>query len=259
MLQSCIEAGNNTDDDQGTHVSRSTVKAPPLYEMVKSHILRQIERGVWRESARVPSENELVKQFNISRMTANRALRELTAEGRLLRVRGVGTFVAKRKARSHLLEICNIAEEVELRGHDYSGMVVCNRTEKLSAQLAKKMEIKKGDRVFHSIIVHKEENVPIQLENRYVNPEVAPGYGKVDFNKTTPSAYLLEVAPLQEVEHIVQAVMPDKRTAKLLELDAHDEPCLLVRRRTWSKGLIAAYAELFHAGSRYELSGRFRP
>jgi GntR family histidine utilization transcriptional repressor len=240
-------------------MSQSTARAQPLYEKVKNHILTRINRGVWRESARVPSENELVKEFSISRMTANRALRELTSEGYLVRVRGVGTFVAAKKAQSHLLEIRNIAEEVRIRGHNYSGTVISNRIEKIGAPLAEKMDLETGDSVFHSVMVHKEENIPIQLENRYVNRKVAPGYGKVDFNKTTPSAYLLKVAPLQEVEHIVQAVMPDKRTAALLELRTPDEPCLLVRRRTWSKGMVASYAELFHAGSRYELSGRFRP
>jgi GntR family transcriptional regulator, histidine utilization repressor len=38
-----------------------------------------------------------------------------------------------------------------------------------------------------------------------------------------------------------------------------DEPCLVVIRRTWSAGQIASVAHLHHPGSRYELSGRFRP
>ena len=52
-----------------------------------------IRSGAWAPGARVPSENELVESFGISRMTANRALRELTADGFLARVPGVGTFV----------------------------------------------------------------------------------------------------------------------------------------------------------------------
>ena len=67
--------------------------AQPLYAKVKDHILENIRSGAWEAGRRVPSENELVESFGISRMTANRALRELTAEGFLSRVPGVGTFV----------------------------------------------------------------------------------------------------------------------------------------------------------------------
>ena len=77
-----------------------------------------IRSGAWAPGARVPSENELVESFGISRMTANRALRELTADGFLARVPGVGTFVREAApARSSLVELSSIAEEIAARGH----------------------------------------------------------------------------------------------------------------------------------------------
>jgi GntR family transcriptional regulator, histidine utilization repressor len=57
---------------------------------------------------------------------------------------------------------------------------------------------------------------------------------------------------------VLRAVMPDERTRKLLTMK-RDEPCLLVTRRTWTNGAIASLARLYHPGSRYEMSGRFRP
>jgi GntR family histidine utilization transcriptional repressor len=80
----------------------------------------------------------------------------------------------------------------------------------------------------------------------------------MDFSRTTPFDYLSKVAPLQEAEHLLRAVMPDERTRKLLVMK-RDEPCLLMIRRTWSVGQIASVARLYYPGSRYELSGRFRP
>ena len=99
--------------------------------------------------------------------------------------------------------------------------------------------------------------IPIQVEDRYVNPAVVPDYGKTDFTQTTPAEYLLKVAPLQEVEHTVQARMPTSRIKKLLHLK-ENEPCLVLLRRTWSKGKIASIATLYHPGDRYELSDHFR-
>ena len=98
----------------------------------------------------------------------------------------------------------------------------------------------------------------MQLEDRYVSPALAPDYLTVDFSRTTPHDYLINVAPLQEAEHLLRAVMPDERTRKLLAMK-RDEPCLLVIRRTWTAGQIASVARLYHPGSRYEMSGRFRP
>lgn len=53
----------------------------PLYARVKQMIIQQIDNGSWPPHHRVPSESELVNELGFSRMTINRALRELTAEG----------------------------------------------------------------------------------------------------------------------------------------------------------------------------------
>ena len=64
----------------------------PRYKMVRDHIIRNIRSGAWQADAKIPSENELVRELDVSRMTVNRALRELTAEGMLRRVQGLGSF-----------------------------------------------------------------------------------------------------------------------------------------------------------------------
>src|SRR6202789_4324002 len=96
----------------------------PLYLKVKRHILDNIDSGKWGTSARVPSENEIVKSFGVSRMTANRALKELRDEGVLVRIAGVGSFVADRHARAHPLEIRGIDEEIRERGHVHRAQIV---------------------------------------------------------------------------------------------------------------------------------------
>jgi len=82
----------------------------------EAHILDNIGSGKWSTSARVPSENDIVKPFGVSRMTANRALRELRDEGVLVRIAGVGSFVADQHAHAHPLEIRSIADEIRRRG-----------------------------------------------------------------------------------------------------------------------------------------------
>jgi GntR family histidine utilization transcriptional repressor len=212
-------------------MSKAAMSLQPLYLQVKRHILDNIGSGKWGAAMRVPSENDLVRSFGVSRMTANRALRELRDEGVLVRIAGVGSFVADRHARAHPLEIRGIAEDFG----------IAPRSE-----------------LYCSLIVHFENDRPIQLEDRYVLPKLAPDYLNMDFSRTTPHDYLVKVAPLQEAEHLLRAEMPDERTRRLLTMK-RDEPCLVVIRRTWTAGQIASVARLYYPGPRYELSGRFRP
>ncbi len=230
----------------------------PLYLRVKDYIRERIDGGVWEAKARIPSENDLITTLGVSKMTVNRALRELADEGLLVRVVGVGSFVAEEKIQVHPLEVRNIAEEIAERSHVHRAQVEHLGSEKASRKLASDLGLEPGAQVYHSIILHLENEIPIQLEDRYVNPEVAPDYVNCDFTKTTPAEYLLANAPLQEVEHIVEAQMPNASIARLLNLTPN-EPCLIVSRRTWANGKVASGARLYHPGSTYRLGGRFRP
>jgi GntR family histidine utilization transcriptional repressor len=237
---------------------KATASVQPLYLQVKRHILDNIASGKWAASARVPSENDIVKSFGISRMTANRALRELRDEGVLVRVAGVGSFVADQHVHAHPLEVRSIAAEIRARGSVHRADVITLERVRAVAQLALDFGVAPRTELYCSLIVHYENDQAVQLEDRYVLARLAPDYLKTDFTRTTPSEYLAEVAPLQEAEHVLRAVMPDERTRRLLAIP-NNEPCLLMIRRTWAAGAIASVARLFYPGSRYELSGRFRP
>jgi GntR family transcriptional regulator, histidine utilization repressor len=227
------------------------------YLQVKQYILQQIAAGTLRCGERVPSENELVRELDVARMTANRALRELAAEGVLLRVAGVGTFVAERRVHSHPLEVRNIADEIRARGHEYEARIVSLTSISATREIGERCGVTAGARLDHSLLIHFEGGAPLQVEDRYVNPTVVSGYLRNDFTRITPHEFLMQAAPLQRAEHTVRALIPDNRIRRMLKLDAADA-CLLIRRRTWASGRIATVADLYHPGSRYELTGAFQ-
>src|SRR6478752_6389022 len=113
----------------------------PLYVGVKQMILDRIQSGEWPPKFRVPSENELVAELGVSKMTANRALRELAAEGELVRIQGVGSFVAERKGYSPLFEVRNIADEIAERGHTHEATVIVLAQEPASPEIADALEL----------------------------------------------------------------------------------------------------------------------
>jgi GntR family histidine utilization transcriptional repressor len=235
-----------------------TIQAKPRYQQLKELIIAQISSGELQPSDRVPSEHELVDASGFSRMTANRALRELNDEGYVDRVAGVGTFVSDLKADSHLLEVRNIADEVEHRGHEHHAQVLKLETVVANEEVAHLLQISTGVPVSHVFVVHFENDVPIQIEDRYIRQDFAPDILGEDFTSTTPSAYLSGISPLQEAEHVVRAEMPDASTRDYLRMD-EIEPCLVVSRRTWANGQPVTFARLHHPGSRFELSGHFAP
>ena len=234
------------------------MSSKPRYQQVKDYVRARLESGELQPSDRVPSENELVDTMNVSRMTANRALRELNDEGLLVRIAGVGTFVADFKATSHVLEVRNIADEIAHRGHAHSATVLRQSRQHARGEIARALQLEAGSDVFHVLLVHWENDVPIQLEDRYIRADLAPDCLDRDFTRITPSAYLSEIAPLQEAEHAVRATIPNAAVRQHLEIAA-DEACLVVLRRTWAGGQPVSFARLHHPGGRYELTGRFAP
>lgn len=229
----------------------------PLYQQVKNHIADKIYTGELAPSDRVPSENELVRSFGVSRMTANRALSELTTEGLLTRIHGVGTFVARMQTTGHLLKVRSVAEEIKERGHAYSFNKLEHHLEVPPPDVSRWMEIEPGAQAYRTVIVHKENDIPIQLERRFVNLETAPAYAQIDLTKFTPSEFLLANVPLQRVEHKVRALMPTDDVAEALAMDS-GIPCLLLERKTWSRDAPVSYVELYHRGDQYVLSDTFR-
>lgn len=236
--------------------------AQPRYAQIKDTIRRRITSGDWVEGFQIPSEHKLLEEFSVSRMTVHRALRDLTEEGLLTRVQGLGTFVAERPPSMEVVELRSIADEIAARGNRHSCTVERLLAIPADSGLARRFNLPVGATLFHSVVVHRESDVPVQLEERWVNPSVAPAYLEQDFSRQTPGDYLIRLEAAPQVEHVIEAVAPTPEIAALLEIPV-TEPCLRVTRRTWAmehggRGRVVTVAMLVHPGSRYRLGARFQ-
>jgi GntR family histidine utilization transcriptional repressor len=238
--------------------ARAHAPAQAPYARVKQHLKQGLASGRWPPGALMPSEAELVAEFGVSRMTVNRAIRELQAEGLVARSQGVGTFAAPLHRVSSTLTIRDLQEEIESRGHRHHAEVHLQRAESAPAALAAQLGVRPGSEVFHTLIVHFENAVPLQCEDRYVNPACAPGYLQSDFTRTTPTHVLFETTALWRAQYAVEAARPTAQEARLLQIDA-GEPCLIVVRRTFTRDAAITIARLVHPGSRYVVEGSFTP
>jgi GntR family histidine utilization transcriptional repressor len=225
------------------------------YEAVIDYLRAGIAGGRWPVDAQVPSENELVGLCAVSRMTARRALEELTESGVLYRVQGKGTFVAPPRMQASFVEVRNIADAVRELGQSYANVVKLLQAELPPEPVRQLFALDERQSAFHSVILHLENRLPVQLEDRWVHPTAVPDYLRQDFTRDTPNVYLSKVAPLTAAEHVIEAHLPDLRLKRVLQL-SDVEACLVIKRTTWSGPQVISWATLYHPGTRYRLAGR---
>lgn len=224
----------------------------PKFSVIKKFICDNIESGSWPQHSKVPSENELAEQFSVSRMTARRALQELTEQGVLVRSQGAGTFVATFKSQSSLLEIKNIADEIQARGHQHRAEQLSLEVVDVNDQIAILLGVNTNETIYFSQVLHFENDEAIQLEQRYVNGSLVPSYLAQDFNQITPHEFLSSEAPLTEATHEIEAIQAKTDICQLLNIE-HSQPCLQVKRRTWSNQGVVSAAILTSPGNKYRL------
>jgi GntR family histidine utilization transcriptional repressor len=228
------------------------------YETVKRHIAAGIADGLYPPGAKLPSENALVARLDVSRMTVNRALRELARDGVITRVQGVGSFVARPGAGASMVEIQDIRETIAARGGRHACRPVAAETAPVRGEAAVLLDLPDGTPVHCVTLVHDEDGRPLQLEQRLVRRDFAPDLLAVDFRAISVFAYLQSIAPVSELEHVAEAALPTAAEARLLALDA-GMPVMRLRRRTWVGDRVVTLSWFTHPGERYRVSVRLRP
>jgi len=222
---------------------------------IRDFILHQITSGTWPEDYRIPSENELVAQLGVARMTVHHALKELRDRGFLTRVPGIGTFVAKGRNYVTIIGHVDIAAAIAERGATHSVEVLQQRVRGAAGSEAVAFKIAAGDPLLHAVVLHHENGHPVQLEDRLVNVAAAPGCEKHDIMHESLFAYLMRLRPYREGEETISARAASERERELLAM-APAEPCLEIRRTTWFGSEVVTAVTLLHPASRFNLIGR---
>lgn len=228
----------------------------PIYQQIKTTIEDKITSGEWAAGQKLPSENDLVVALDVSRMTINRALRELTQQGMINRVHGLGSFVADRPRHASLIELQDIALEIAESGKQHSSRIIALDKRLISDDIAVQMQLPKASEVYFLSAVHYQDELPLQFEERYVNPQLVPEFMLQDFKRETSTAYLLQQFRPDEMEHIVSAVIPDLQIQNLLRIE-RNQPCLQLSRRTWINQQVVTRVTLTYPGNRYDLGARY--
>lgn len=225
---------------------------------IADHVLENISSGRWRAGDQIPSEHALTEQFGVSRMTVHHALRELTARGFLVRRNGSGTFVAGPSAYVAVYDHLDVIREIAGRGGMYRAEVLRRELRVMTREECTGFEADEGSSVFHAVILHHEDDEPLELEDRLIAPRFLPDAMAIDLSSQTLFSHLMLVRPHREGVETIRAVTGSADDCRLLGI-AETVPCLEVTRRTWSNEGVVTVARILRAGGRTRMDGRIKP
>ncbi len=231
----------------------------PIYEQIRRAIAAPIVAGRWRPGRRIPSEMELTKAFKASRMTVNRALTALAAEGLIVRWRRRGSFVAERA-----VELVGVRDLGHRRGDRAQRPRLRLRAAGARAPWSPMPTWQPtwtwplGTPLLALTCRHSADGEVVQLEHRLHQSRRRAAGRQRSFDAIAPGRWLLDHVPWSEAEHTIRAEAADARTARLMHVE-RGAACLVIERRTWQGRKAITLARLVHPGARHALTGRFRP
>lgn len=229
-----------------------------LHRRIRSDITDRIRSGEWPVGHRVPSEQELTIEYDCSRMTVNKALVALAESGLIVRRRKAGSFVARPRIHSTVLDIPNIGAEVTSRGELYAYELLSRSARKASAGDVAALGLQAPARILALRALHRANGRPFALEERLINTRAVPESIDADFSRTAPGPWLLDRVAWTEAEHRISAINPNRLTAKALGVET-TTACLVLERRTWREHDRITYVRLVFPGEAYDMVARFAP
>jgi GntR family transcriptional regulator len=212
----------------------------PLYQQIKSLILRSLQSGEWRPGEAIPSEIELAARFKVSQGTVRKAVDELAAENLLMRRQGKGTFVATHAEEQVQYRFLRLAPDQPspLPGSARREFLDCRRL-RAPVDVARALQMKAGDMVVEVQRVLHFSGQPVVLDDIWLPGHLFKGLTADRLTGYRGPMYgLFETefgVRMIRAEEKLRAVAADETEAKLLEVEP-GTPLLSVERLSFTYG-----------------------
>lgn len=209
----------------------------PLYYQLKEILKEKIKAGSWEEESKVPSERELMNQYNVSRATVRKALDELMMEGLIFRKQGIGTFVATSKIVQNLIAELSFNQQAIRQGLTPSSKVVDATTEYSSPRRIKELlnqyEQKEINRIIRVRLVDED---PLVLETLYIPNHYAPNILMQELENIAIFEYLEKDCKLQFTHSTleIEPILINEFESNFLKVEI-GQPALSLERVIYSE------------------------
>jgi GntR family transcriptional regulator len=200
----------------------------------------------------LPGERQLCVEHGVSRITVREAIGQLVSEGVLVRVRGKGTFVAERAARSRL-HLASFHEDMQRMGLRPSTVVLGVGKAQPPTATRRALELPTGGPAWHVRRLRLADDQPMSIDDAWYAPALLPDLDRQDL---TGSLYTLLAdrygCTIDRAEQTVRAAEADRETGVLLGLPP-GRPVLVFDRVSFSGDRPVEHAESTYRGDRYEV------
>jgi GntR family transcriptional regulator len=219
--------------------------ARPRYRQIAEELLDQIKAGELQPGERLPSEHELSEHYQAGRNTIRRALSELSAEGYVESVQGVGTFVQESHTPKTTEVLYGFSQEMAQRGKEVTSRVLEARVINADPFLARRLNLQLGAEVVFLYRLRIMEDQPAAIERAYLPHACCPGVLEHDFSSASLYEILADQYDMKpdHAEQEIGAELATDQVAKLLSL-RQPAAVLVIRRETrTADGSVIEYVE----------------
>ncbi len=205
----------------------------PLYVQIKEILKKLILNGSYGPHEKLPSENELMKRFGVSRITVRQALRDLHAEGLVFSSQGKGTFVSKPKAVQDVLKLEGFGEAMHSKGYDTSATVLdINDRCRPPKAVKEAFSLEGNEPVLEIKRIRYLNHKPVSYDISYFPEALGYRLKKLDLTQDIfPTIENQLGIPLGRADYRLEAQLADSSVAKLLEIKS-GSPIMWVERLT---------------------------
>jgi GntR family transcriptional regulator len=193
-----------------------------LYTKVEETIAAEIADGEYCPGDQLPTEDELLQRFEVSRITVRRAIQNLVQRGLLEIRRGRGTFVSEPRIEAELTKLSGFVEDMNAAGRKASARVLSQGVVPATARVAERLQLARGTRVMRIERVRLADGVPVSFDETYLPVDLGKKIVRRDL-RMHPIFTLLEEeygVPLLEADYELEAVAASKVVAEALQVTA---------------------------------------
>src|SRR5690349_9221276 len=229
----------------------------PKYYRLKKHLLDMTD--TLPPGTPVPPERTLAAEFDTSRTTVRQALQELVVEGRLERIQGKGTFVAKPKV-SQALQLTSYTEDMRAQGLEPTSQLLDIGYITADDTLAELLDITTGGRVLRIERLRLASGEPMAIETTHLSAKRFPALRRSLVKYTSLYTALAEVydVRLAEAEETIETSLATPREAGLLGTDVGLPMLMLSRHSLDEEGKPVEWVRSVYRGDRYKFVARLK-
>ena len=209
----------------------------PLYAQLEAQIAAGIANGDFPVGSRLPTEDDLIKRFKVSRTTVRKAIQNLAGRALVEIRRGTGTFVMQPRITQELTELTGFVEDMQALGHDPTARLIDRTVVVANDEVARQLALAAGTRVMRIRRVRLANRVAMSLDETYLPLEIGEKIVTHDL-EVEPIFTLLEQRygiALVDAEYRLEAASANQEVAAALNIDA-GSPIFLIERTSYSAG-----------------------